>query len=217
MAARKAPEATKSPKPVPTLREEQKRLTRQKLLDAALAVLTDKGFGETSIDDIVERAGASRGTYYLYFKNKTEIVEELFTKFVGETEQLASRLAELGDGRVITRDELESWIGSFANSFAANRAIIRVWLQAEQANQTRTEGHMDGLIAEVTKLVSGARAQVGRLANAKADRVRALLLLVQLERFCYFWLIRSWKADSKLVTATITDIWLSTIYGDSSH
>jgi AcrR family transcriptional regulator len=33
--------------------------------------------GETSIDDIVRNSGVAKGTFYLYFKNKTEILTEI--------------------------------------------------------------------------------------------------------------------------------------------
>jgi len=48
---------------------------------AALAVFSEKGFAAAKLDDIARRAGVSKGTLYLYFKDK----EELFRAVVRDT------------------------------------------------------------------------------------------------------------------------------------
>lgn len=51
--------------------------TRNQLLDAAEKVFFDKGFGQTSLIDIAEAAGLSRGAIYWHFKNKTDLFEAM--------------------------------------------------------------------------------------------------------------------------------------------
>ena len=48
---------------------------------AALQVFTDKGFAAAKLDEIAKRAGVSKGTLYLYFKDK----EELFRAVIRDT------------------------------------------------------------------------------------------------------------------------------------
>ena len=48
---------------------------------AALAVFAEKGFAAAKLDEIAKRAGVSKGTLYLYFKDK----EELFRAVVRDT------------------------------------------------------------------------------------------------------------------------------------
>jgi AcrR family transcriptional regulator len=48
---------------------------------AALAVFAEKGFAAAKLEDIARRAGVSKGTLYLYFKDK----EELFRAVVRDT------------------------------------------------------------------------------------------------------------------------------------
>lgn len=53
---------------------ETKRIERKQLiLDNALELFAEKGYFPTSIDDIVKRAGISKGLIYTYFKSKEEI------------------------------------------------------------------------------------------------------------------------------------------------
>lgn len=56
------------------LREAQKRMTRQLLLDAGVEVMTEKGYGPTTVDQIALAAGATRATFYLHFTSKAELV-----------------------------------------------------------------------------------------------------------------------------------------------
>lgn len=51
--------------------------TRNQLLDAAEKVFFEKGFGQTSLMDIAEAAGLSRGAIYWHFKNKTDLFEAM--------------------------------------------------------------------------------------------------------------------------------------------
>ncbi len=51
-----------------------------KLLDNAFALFTEKGFKDTSIQEIVDRANVAKGTFYLYFKDKYEIRDILIIK-----------------------------------------------------------------------------------------------------------------------------------------
>lgn len=51
--------------------------TIKKILDVSLRLFESKGYEKTSIQDIVERLGMSKGAIYHHFKNKEEILERL--------------------------------------------------------------------------------------------------------------------------------------------
>ena len=44
---------------------------------AALACFAERGFAASSLDEIAARAGVTKGTLYLYFRNKEELLEEV--------------------------------------------------------------------------------------------------------------------------------------------
>lgn len=56
---------------------QKKRLKEQKLYSSAYELFTTKGEKNTSIDDIVKKAGVAKGTFYLYFKDKYDILDKL--------------------------------------------------------------------------------------------------------------------------------------------
>lgn len=57
--------------------EIKKENKRKDLLNAAFELFTKNGFHNTSIADIVEKAGIAKGTFYLYFKDKNDIRNQL--------------------------------------------------------------------------------------------------------------------------------------------
>jgi len=57
--------------------ESNKLKKREALLNTAFHLFTTKGIHNTSIADIVEKAGVAKGTFYLYFKDKYDINNKL--------------------------------------------------------------------------------------------------------------------------------------------
>ncbi len=53
---------------------------RTKLLDAATFVIAAKGFGETTVEAIVERAGMSRRTYYEHFSDVRDVLAQIYDR-----------------------------------------------------------------------------------------------------------------------------------------
>lgn len=60
--------------------EEKKEIKKNKLLNASISLFLEKGFNDTTIQDIVDRAELAKGTFYLYFHDKYEIQDELIIR-----------------------------------------------------------------------------------------------------------------------------------------
>ncbi|WP_343463806.1 multidrug efflux transporter transcriptional repressor AcrR [Pantoea sp.] len=54
--------------------------TRHQILDAALAVFSEQGVVATSLADIASAAGVTRGAIYWHFKNKADLLHELWLR-----------------------------------------------------------------------------------------------------------------------------------------
>lgn len=50
----------------------------QQILEAAIILFSDRGFESTSIQDIAETAGVGKGTVYLYFKSKEDLIKQVY-------------------------------------------------------------------------------------------------------------------------------------------
>jgi AcrR family transcriptional regulator len=90
----------------------------KEILDAALEMLVARGYAATKLEDIARRAGVSKGTMYLYFRNK----ESLFRAVVAEA---ALPAVERG----------EALAASFRGTSAELlRAILLDWWEAIHAS-----------------------------------------------------------------------------------
>src|SRR5439155_27048589 len=52
--------------------------TRQRLFDAAIGLMAERGYGATTLRDVAERAGVSAGLLYRYFPGKQSVVLALY-------------------------------------------------------------------------------------------------------------------------------------------
>lgn len=66
-------------------RGESRAETRRRLLDSAWQIFAERGFEGCSVDDLVERAGYSKGAFYSNFESKDAIFLELLKEHKAET------------------------------------------------------------------------------------------------------------------------------------
>ncbi len=59
--------------------EQKKQKKKAALVQAAYELFLAKGTGDTVISDITERAGVAKGTFYLYFRDKEDVIEAVVT------------------------------------------------------------------------------------------------------------------------------------------
>lgn len=55
-------------------RKEQALNTKKNIYEAAITLVQEKGFENVSIEDITTRANTAKGTFYLYFKSKQDLI-----------------------------------------------------------------------------------------------------------------------------------------------
>nr|WP_221472146.1 TetR/AcrR family transcriptional regulator [Amycolatopsis umgeniensis] len=108
-------------------REESREQTRQRLLAAAAELFAERGVNGTSVEQIAERAGFTRGAFYGNFDGKHELVVELLRR---RTQREAEEVAALSSG-----------VGSFAEMMDR----LRAW------NVERAE-HLEGWLILRTEL-----------------------------------------------------------------
>ena len=58
----------------PDRRERNRRRVREALRTSALELFSEKGFAETTVTDITERADVSRRTFFRYFESKEDVI-----------------------------------------------------------------------------------------------------------------------------------------------
>ena len=76
------------------MRDDQKQLRRQALIDAAWQLFTSSGYPAITMAGVAEHAGLAKGTLYLYFNTKEELfLAVLAQQFQAWMDELDARLA----------------------------------------------------------------------------------------------------------------------------
>jgi TetR/AcrR family transcriptional regulator len=72
-------------------KEREKEARKRDILEVAARLFAERDFHEVTVDEIAEEVGLSKGTLYLYFKNKDDL---FYTIVVQKTQSLLRRLHE---------------------------------------------------------------------------------------------------------------------------
>jgi len=109
-----------------SLKERQRQEREQLILQAAEELLVEKGYHETSIDEIAARVGVSKGTIYLHFQSKDELILALFERNQQLFKQaIETQLAAENDPRTTLQSLLTYlYSGMYGKHFQALRAIF---------------------------------------------------------------------------------------------
>jgi TetR/AcrR family acrAB operon transcriptional repressor len=68
--------------------------TRNRILDTAEQVFVEKGVSNTSLAQLAEAAGVTRGAIYWHFKNKADLFDAMMSRVVLPMEEMAARAGD---------------------------------------------------------------------------------------------------------------------------
>jgi AcrR family transcriptional regulator len=100
----------------------QRDLRLASLLDAAAALFVEKGIAATSIEDIAERAGVAKSTFYHYFHDRAAMLEALRRRY----SQRFSDLVDAAMDACAPRDwdaRLAAWTHATVDEYLATYAL----------------------------------------------------------------------------------------------
>lgn len=75
-------------------KEKRVRLTQKAIVATAAQLFAEKGFGSTSLDDIAEVLGVTKGALYYHVRNKEEILRLIYLSVLNVAEEPLRRIVE---------------------------------------------------------------------------------------------------------------------------
>ncbi|MGN6130593.1 MAG: TetR/AcrR family transcriptional regulator, partial [Nocardioidaceae bacterium] len=102
--------------------------TRRRLLEAAEQVFADRGYHDASIVKITEAAGVAQGTFYIYFKSKQQVFDELVIDLNHRVRQAMAEASSQGANR---SDAERRGFEAFFRFTGEHPALYRIIRQAE--------------------------------------------------------------------------------------
>ncbi|MFP6559128.1 TetR/AcrR family transcriptional regulator [Paraburkholderia sp. B3] len=108
-------------------REQSRDQTRERLLDAAHAIFTKKGFVGASVEDIALAAGYTRGAFYSNFGSKAELLVELLRR---DHEAMQADLRAIFETET-SREEMEASVTAYYSRMAQENKTFLLWVEAK--------------------------------------------------------------------------------------
>lgn len=139
---------TSSPQPtaVPA-RQRRKQARPMELLDAALDLFVERGFAATRSEDVAARAGVSKGTLYLYYPSKEELLKAVISHNV---------VNQIAEGSEIIRQ----FKGTSSELLAM---VLLLWW--ERIGETRASGIIKLMTSEVRNFPEVAQFYVDEVVT----------------------------------------------------
>ncbi|MGV9867161.1 TetR/AcrR family transcriptional regulator [Rhodococcus koreensis] len=192
-----------------TLREEQKLLTRRKLVEAARTVFEQNGYANSAIDEITRRAGASRATFYLHFENKPAILLEVFR--TAHLEPVLAAMDQLDTEVPLSKASIRNFINDYVGIYDGTRGVMRAWIQGESQEGSSRKSVSDELrgafLDVMSEKISVIRRKAGLKVSKNDSRMRALLMFAQIERFCFYTSLRNVNVDTEKAMDLMAAAW----------
>jgi AcrR family transcriptional regulator len=162
----------------------QGRRTMRKLLDAAMVAFDKRGYHATRVNDVVEIAKTSHGTFYLYFSNKEDLLRALVTEAATEAQHLYDALnTSPEEGGSPQWEDVHGWIKAYSALWIRYAPLFRAW-----TDLATIDPELIDVIRQTFTVMSSALAQqIGSDASGHIidPEAAGMATLAMLDRFHY--------------------------------
>ena len=165
------------------LRSQGKR-TMRKILDAAMVAFDKRGYHATRVNDIVEIAKTSHGTFYLYFSNKEDLLRALVAEAASDSQHVYDSFSTLpSPGGTPRWEDVRGWVQAYSDLWTRYAPLFRVWAELATVDRDlgRTIRHTFSRVSYALTVRIGPDSTGHDLDPATA----ALAALAMLDRFHY--------------------------------
>lgn len=155
----------------PSVNEELRRRSRERLLQAAVELVNERGYEATTLGDIADRAGSARGLVSYYFPGKRQLLQSAVHRMMHRTlEEGLEREPLTEDGRERMARAIDAILG-----LARDRPVL---MRQHMAGILQGEGFVQ--CPEQQRLAQLLRETVARYGSQDADTdypmLRAVLM-----------------------------------------
>jgi len=154
----------------------------QSIRDAAMRVIARKGMNAATMQEIADEAGVAKGTIYLYFRDRDDLVEKAFESAMNDLHQRVEEALEKdGTFEVKFRAVLAAQIGFFQ----ANREFFRLYMslrypEGTAQQQRRQKRHCQPQYqSRVERIASVLREAMDRGEIRQMDPMRLALFIIE--------------------------------------
>ncbi|MBC7667375.1 MAG: TetR/AcrR family transcriptional regulator [Gemmatimonadaceae bacterium] len=191
------------------LREAQRLLTRERLVDAAVALFGQRGFRAVTIEQIAVAAGANRATFYLHFRSKEDVANAIGERLAPNIQVTFAALDALVDPSVA---QVRAWLAAgMTDQTEERRNLLAVATEANVADPDLA----DDYLRFINLFIDSMPNYLARFSDLErpAARMRLLIQMVQLERLSYVMVVQRASAPLDPLLDVMAESWWRLLRG----
>ncbi|MCA4134443.1 TetR/AcrR family transcriptional regulator [Arthrobacter sp. M4] len=139
------------------LRPGRTNATRQKLFEASMELIGERGAANVTVDEIAAAAGVSKGTVYYNFGSKSELIGQLLRHGV---DIMLGRLKDIEDSVGDPLESMAEMIGQAIDFMDDYPSFARLWVSENWRTPSEWQDTFAELRAELLAVVGSAVAKV---------------------------------------------------------
>lgn len=183
------------------LRDEQKRLTRERLVAAAVELFTQNGYRGASVGEIARTAGTTPTTFYRYFTGKSDIARLLQDQINVEVQ---THLEALDNIKRPTRQAVRGWLEQYGQLWRRVHVLCNAYWEA-----TSTDPQLAAELVPVTYKLTESMHLIDSIPAGKSRdtfQARLVLMYLLMDRLFYLIDIQGRNATANKMLDEFSDI-----------
>ena len=153
----------------------------QTIQDATMRVIARKGIAATTMQDIADEAGVAKGTIYLYFRDRDELVEKTFENALAN---LHGRIDEVLYSDAPLEERLRASMHRAIEFFGENGQFFRLYIaqrfpEGNEQQQRKQKRHCDQYRSRMLKLAEVFEEAMNRGEIRRVDPYRLALFFAE--------------------------------------
>ena len=183
---------------------------KKQILSAALQVLSEKGYEQSRMDDIVDQSELSKGAIYWYYKSKEEVYLALVDYWFS---QYSAGVIEAMQEKKLASAKLKALFDFFLDQFKMNSSVFKVLVEfwrlagiSTNFNLKLQKVYSEFLDYVIYIIESGVSN--GEFKNVN-PRITALSIVINIEGINWFTLFKESGVDAEDYIDTISSFILN--------
>lgn len=183
--------------------------TEENILQAAIELMSKKGYHRTTVADIVKAAGVAQGTFYLYFDSKKVMFKKLMDRFYSLLEN-AIIAVDLNSETIKTSEDLGMQIRAAIRNvlvvYQENAVLARIFLREAMGLEPDFAELWDSIIERLAAVGANVMEQAIQrgLLPPQNSQIVAHCVVGMIERVAYFWLFKENEYELEEVVDALT-------------
>lgn len=188
---------------------------KQKLINASIQLFEQKGYKETSVQDIVAMIGVTKGTFYYYFKSKDEVLKYICLTFIEDL--LYNQEIIVSQNAKTNTEKLHAIVYLLIENIGLKRKSARIFFREmknfSESNLKEIKDKRDLFRLQLQQIVEAGVENGEFNVDITADIITFGILGIT--NWSYYWYTPQGCISEKRLTEIYVDFILNGIKGDN--